>query len=255
MKIFKLVTSSVLVLGILALLTWIGFNSYKSTCSEVKIVINCSGINQLYTENEIIEILKKNNLEPLNRQKSEIDLPKILTVLLQQDYVKSVEKVHFLGTKLHLELTLFDVLLYIRNSSNNCYLLSTDGTFLPITPKVRNGVFNVSGYIPSDIRKKEKATPELPELYALYSLCSMFAEDTFYSALYQNITINEHQSIAFTPTIGNHQVVFGTIHNAQDKLKILKYMYEEVLPYVAPNTYSKLDLRFKNRIIATKSNI
>ena len=51
-------------------------------------------------------------------------------------------------------------------------------------------------------------------------------------------------------TIGNQVILFGTMDNAEEKLDNLKKVYQQGLPRKGYDTYTYLDARFKNRIIA-----
>jgi len=253
MKIVKFVASFLLFLGILVLMFWTIIKSKDQTCNQISILINGSEKSQLLTKPDVLHALKQNKIEWEEKAIKEIDLLTIHKILAKENYVKSVDKVHFLGSKLQIEVTLFDILMEVQPQTGNKFLLDVNGTFLPYSPKVENDVIVVQGEIPYSYQKKETVTPQNHELYALYAISSLIHEDLFYKELFHKLEINSKQEITLYPSVGKLPVLFGTTHDAQNKLKSLKYMYEDVLPYMAEDKYAQLDVRFKNRIIATKS--
>jgi len=255
MKIIKFIVSFLLFLGILTLMVWAIIKSNDQTCTQISILIHRSGNYELITKSDVLHLLKQNNMEWEGKTIKEIDPSSIHKILAKENYIKTVDKVHFIGTKLQIEVTLYDILLEVQPQNGDKFLLDMDGIFLPYSPKVENDVIVAQGLIPSNLQIKETVTPANKELYELFSIASLIQEDRFYFELFRNIFINEKQEIILYPSVGNLPVLFGTTQDAEKKLKSLKYMYEDVLPYVNENQYAQLDVRFQNRIVATKSKI
>ena len=253
MKIIKFITSFLLFLGILVLMVWAAIKSKDQTCDQISIIINCSEESKLLTKSDILHILKDNNAEWEGKTIKEIDLSSIQKILAGENYIRSVDKVHFLGSKLLIEVTLYNILLEVQPQNGQKFLIDVNGTFLPYSSKIGNGVIVAQGIIPCYFQKEETISPDNHELYELFSMASLIHDDPFYTALFHKFYINDNQEITLYPSVGNIPVLFGSTQDAQNKLKSLKYMYKEVLPYMNENKYAQLDVRFKNRIIATKS--
>jgi hypothetical protein len=253
MKLFKIIASFLLVLGILALLVWTGIKAKNKTCSDISILVHAQNDSQLLTESDILNILKQNHQEWEGKPIKKIEPSLIHKILSQENYIKSVDKVHFLGSKLQIEVTLYDILLEIEPATGKKFLLDTEGVYLPYSPKVNRDVITVSGSIPNTFQNKDRVTPADKELYDLYSVALLIKENPFYAALFHHMSINNKQEIKLIPTIGGVPVLFGDVQDAEHKLKTLKYMYDDVLPYMNNDKYAQLDVRFKNRIVATKT--
>jgi hypothetical protein len=131
--------------------------------------------------------------------------------------------------------------------------LDVEGTYLPHSPKLENDVIIVNGFINNTFRKNETITPENNELYEVFTVASLIKKDPFYAALFHKMYVNDKQEIVLHPSVGKIPVLFGTMHDAEHKLKTLRYMYDEVIPYVNEDKYAQLDVRSKNRIVATKT--
>jgi hypothetical protein len=256
MKIVKFIASFLLFLGILVLMVWAGVKSKDQTCTDISILINSTEEPQLLTKSDILHILKQNNVQWKEKAIKEIDLSFIHKILAEENYIKSVDKVLFFGKKLQIEITLYDILLEVQPKNGNKFLLDVNGTCLPYSPKVGNSVIIAQGTIPCNYQKKVTITPDNHELYELFVIASLIHEDLYYNELFRELHINDNKDITLIPFIENIPVLpvlFGTTQDAPHKLKSLKYMYKDVLPYVNEDKYARLDVRFKNRIIATKS--
>ena len=253
MKLFKIIASLLLILGIFVLMFWAFTKAKNQTCTGTSIIINAQKESQLLTESDISDTLKKYINEWEGKTIKEINLSTIKEILAQENYIKSIDKLHFLGSKLQIEVTLYDILLEIEPHIGKKFLLDTEGTYLPYSPKVNNDIITATGFIPNTFHHKEMITSENKELAALFSMASLIKADSFYAALFHSLHINDKQEITLYPSVGKHPVLFGTIEDAENKLKTMKYFYDEVLPYQNEDKYAQLDVRFKNRIVATKT--
>ena len=254
MKIIKIIGSFLLLLGIFALMVWSGMRANDQKCTGIAVVIHRSGESELLTKSEVLEVLKRNGIEWEGRKMKEIELSTIHKILDKENYIKSVEKVHFLGNKLQIEVRLYDILLEVNANGGQKFLLDMEGTYLPHSPKLGNDVIIVNGFINNTFKKDETVTPENNELYEVFTVASLIKKDPFYAALFHKMDVSDKQEITLLPSVGELPVLFGAAQDAEQKLKTLKYMYEEVIPYVKEDKYKRLDVRFKNRIVATKKS-
>jgi len=253
MKIIKITVSFLLVLGIIVLLIWTALKSNDQNCTEISVVIHAPEKSELLTESDVLNILKHHNISWEGKTIKEIKLPTIHKILTQENYIKTVDKLLFLGSKLHIEVTLYDILLKVEPTGGQKFLVDVDGGYLPYSPKAGNDIIFATGFIPNTFQKNEKIDSDNNALYELYSIASLIKADPFYSDLFHELQVNDNHEIILIPSVGNLPVRFGNIQDAENKLKTLKYMYKEVLPYMDENTYTQLDVRFKNRIVATKT--
>jgi len=253
MKNFKFLATSLLILGILVLMIWAMVKENDQTCTGISIVIRASEEPTLITKSDVLTILQQNNVEWDGEKMKEIDLASVHNILTHENYIKTVDKVHFSGSKLQIEITLHKILLAVETKDGKKFLLDDQGTYLPYSPKVENDVIIANGFIPNTFQKKEIITPDKKELYELFFVASLIKADKDYEKWFRKIDINDKKEITLYPSSGKLPVLFGTMQDAEKKFKALKFMYCEVLPYTNENKYAQLDVRFQNRIVATKS--
>ena len=253
MKIIKIITSFLLVLGILILMVWAAFKSNDQTCTGVSILIHAPEKSELLTKSDISNILEQHSISCKGTAIKDIALATVHKILAQENYIQTVDKVHFLGSKLQIEVTLYDILLEVEPATGQKFLVDVQGTYLPYSPKAGNDVIVATGFIANTFQKKEKVSSDNNALYELFSIATLIKTDPFYTALFHKLYVKDNLEIMLYPSVGNLPVRFGNVQDAENKLKTLKYMYQEVLPYMDENAYAQLDVRFKNRIIATKT--
>ena len=54
------------------------------------------------------------------------------------------------------------------------------------------------------------------------------------------------------PRVGDHTIFLGTLDQLDTKLRRLQIFYQQGLPQVGWNKYSRLDLQYGNQIVCTK---
>jgi len=253
MKIFKIITSFLLTLGILILMIWSIVKTKDQNCTGFSIVINSVEEQKLITESDILAILQQNHTEWEGKKMKEIDLSTIHKILAQESFIKSVDKVHFSGTKLQIEITPHNIILEITSNDGEKFLLDDQGIYLPFSPKVENDVIHASGFIPNTFQNKQNITPNTKELFEIFFVASLIKADPVYTSLFSRMEMNEKQEIILHSSFSNLPILFGNTQDAEKKLKAIMYMYSEVLPYMERDKYTNLDVRFQNRIVAKKS--
>jgi len=253
MKIIKIIASFLLILGILVLMVWAAVRAKEHKCTEIAIEIHASKEPALLSKSDILSLLERNGVEWKGKPIKEIDLSSIKNLLSRENYIKSVDKVHFLGSKLQVEVSLYNILMELESQDGKKFLLDTEGVYLPYSPKTGSDIIIATGFIPYTFRKKETVAQADKELYELFSVASLIREDSFYAALFHKLYMTDKGEIVLYPSVGQLPVLFGTLQDAESKIKTLKYMYEKVIPYMDEDKYAQLDVRFKNRIVATKT--
>ena len=75
--------------------------------------------------------------------------------------------------------------------------------------------------------------------------------DTFWNSQLTQIDYINNEYV-LVPSVGNHKIYFGLLENIDEKLDNLYQLYRQILPIKGWQTYSKINLKFKDQIICTK---
>jgi cell division protein FtsQ len=87
---------------------------------------------------------------------------------------------------------------------------------------------------------------------SLFQVVNAIRNEAFLDALIEEITVNPDHTLEILPRVGDQRIMFGDASNYGWKLTKLKVFYEQGLPNVGWDRYSKIDLRFSNQVVARK---
>ena len=76
--------------------------------------------------------------------------------------------------------------------------------------------------------------------------------NSFWSALIDQIYVDNRDEIDLFPRVGNHLIRLGTAENYEGKLRNLEAFYDKILPEAGWNRYSSINLEFKDQIVCKR---
>ena len=81
---------------------------------------------------------------------------------------------------------------------------------------------------------------------------SLFIQkDSFMYAMLDQIDIRPDRTFILIPKIGEQTILFGDASDKEEKFRKLKLFYEKVIPLRGWNAYQKVNLQFKDQIVAS----
>lgn len=81
------------------------------------------------------------------------------------------------------------------------------------------------------------------------SLLTYIEEDPFWKAQIAGLIIQKDGQVQMLPQVTKQKIVFGMPDGIEGKFKKLKLFYKKVLPNKGWNTYSLVNVKFKNQIV------
>lgn len=87
-------------------------------------------------------------------------------------------------------------------------------------------------------------------LSSIKSMSLFIQKDSFLMSMIDQININEKQQFELIPKMGNQQVIFGDSTDMSEKFEKFKLFYKKVIPQFGWNKYSKINLQYKNQVVA-----
>jgi len=249
MKYAKPIVRILLSITLLVVLVLAFVRMPKQRCERVSAVAHTQNESVILTPSDIEQLLKDAKLEVVGKEVKDIDLGDINTLLNANPFIESVNFVHFAGKKLVIDYTLKHIMMHVFTPNGDHYLVDDKGIVVPFTSKMKDYLMVVNGNIPDTYTVGKKAPKKLQNALALTEKIN---ENDFYRAQFPQIYINSANDMELSTTVGGQTILFGSMDNADEKLKNLKTVYENGLSHKGYNTYVQLDARFKNRIIATR---
>ena len=230
------------------LLAYLGASVYYFTnkkesnvvCEKVEVVIADGLEKQFLTEKDIVAMLTKANLYPLNKMSNEINTHLIKEALLTNDIVESAEVVRSVSGK--ITITIWQKMPVLRIfSAGGSYFVDKFGQVMPASLGQAIFVPVASGNI-----EKSFAVSELCK-FALF-----LQNDAFWNDQITQIYVRTTKDIEIVPRVGRHRILLGSLDDFEKKLKYLRMFYEQVIPKMGWEKYSVINLKYKNQIVCTK---
>lgn len=131
------------------------------------------------------------------------------------------------------------VLRIMDNGSG--YYIDDKGAYMPISSQYAIPLLVASGNFSREYAQE-----------SLYPIAMAICSNPFWSAQIEQIAVLANKEIVLVPRVGNHQILFGTADRYEQKLEKLKLLYDKVLVKKGWNTYSTINLKFKNQVVCTR---
>jgi cell division protein FtsQ len=136
-------------------------------------------------------------------------------------------------------------------------MVDIDGFLMPISrnavPRlpVISGSFTMSAEL---IQGCAHVTDSLADkrLDGLYTYAQALVRDPFWKAQLQHTEVRQSGEYIVHPQVGNHIIEFGPPEGIEQKLDMLRILYNEGLGTANWNKYSTINLKYKDQIVCTK---
>lgn len=251
MKIAKIISIFVLISTICVLMILAIVNIPKQKCESLKITPHTNNECVILTPEDMKQMLAEAHIDIIGKKIKEIDLEPISELLEQNPYVEKVNFIHFSNTKLLIDYTLKEIVLHVYNNNGEQFFVDSKGNLLPFTKKMTDYLPVANGNIRQAYRKGATIQKELRPIFAISQEIN---KDEFCKAQFRQLYLNDENQVELVSTIGRHIIIFGDEKNAAEKLENLKHVYQDGLSHLGFERYAQLDVRFKNRVIAQKTN-
>jgi len=225
-------------------------NIPKQKCESIKITPHTQNECVILTAEDLKQMLADAHIEVIGQKIKEVNLEPISAILEKNPYVEEVNFIHFANNKLLIDYTLKDIVLHVYNDKGEQYFVDSKGRLLPFTNKMTDYLPVANGNIRQSYRPGATIQKDLRPIFAISQEIN---KDEFCKAQFQQLYLNENNQVELVSSVGHHIVLFGDEENAAEKLQNLKHVYQDGLSHLGFERYAQLDVRFKNRVIAQKT--
>lgn len=209
-------------------------------CQQVNIIIKDSADRQYLDEQDLIKLLKKKSLYPVNKPLNEINADSIKRVLMQNDLLSTINVFKTPSGNIKIEVTQKMPILRVFSKKGNYYI---DDKADIMTVNLRQATYLpiASGNIEKDFAVNE-----------LYKFALFLQKHDFWNNQIEQIYVNSDGAVELIPRVGNSRIILGTLEDFQEKMDKLMLFYEQAIPKIGWDKYSIINLRYKNQIVCTK---
>ncbi len=219
------------------------------TCNEL--VINI--VNQ--TDNYYLDETDVNNLVTDHGQAlitgqpfAELNLKEMEGKVREEPFVEDVEIYHDLKGNLIVNVHLKRPMARIVRSGAPHAYVAEDGTIMPVSDKFTSRVMLISGpYADKLIAQNEEDAENNEQIMAMIRTVY---EDPFWSGQVAQIDIDKNINMTIYPQVTKQRIEFGKPTELEEKFSKLMIFYKKILPSKGWNAYERVNVEFKDQIIA-----
>lgn len=209
-------------------------------CRSLEIVVRDSLEKHFVTDADLVYILKKADIYPVDRPLNEVNTEKIEQELLSNEMISKIEVYKTPSRNIKLEIEQKMPILRVNSTTGN-YYIDNLGSVMPLSRHYVAHVLVASGFVEKEFAKDE-----------LFKFVSFLQKNKFWNDQIEQIYIDADREVELIPRAGNHKIVLGTFDGYPEKLEKLKLFYEQAIPKVGWEKYSIINLKYKNQIVCTK---
>ncbi|MFA9372179.1 MAG: cell division protein FtsQ/DivIB [Labilibaculum antarcticum] len=190
-------------------------------------------------EVDVERIIKRKYPQIVGASNSGINKEVLEDLIDKIPYVKKSEVYNSLSGKLIVEIKQRNPI--VRILSGKGYYLDSEGEKMPLSTNYTSRVLVVSGVVNDQLIKEE-----------LFELVKFITNDEFWKSQITQIDVDRDREYVLIPRVGAHKIELGSIENFQRKFQKLNALYTKGFTKKGWNTYTKINLKYKDQVVCTK---
>jgi len=249
----KIIQALWLLLGVGVIVLFGAAMSQKNQKYYTTLKVEIEGVDeQLFIdETDVEEVINANNyLE--HKKIKDIDLRLLETALEKTPWVRNAELFFDNQQILQVKIEERQPIARVFTSQGSSFYVDSGAVRLPLSNKVTARVPMFTNF-PSD--NVLLSAPDSLLLRGVVEFGKCIMADSFWRAQVAQMYINPDATFEMIPTIGNQVILFGNASDVSKKFKKLASFYKKAWLQSGMNTYTKLDLQYKNQIVASRKNV
>ncbi len=222
--------------------------SKSKVCNNILITIDNLVENHFVDEEDILQLITLNGSEIIEGTHiGELNLREIENRLIDEPFLNSAEIfVDHSGNMMVSVALRKPMARVVRYNGPDAYI-GEDGHILPVYRKYSKRTIIITGSNSKDL--SEQVNIASGEYANLYKLIQYIVNDTFLKAQIAQIKLEKNGEVILYPQITKQYIEFGKIEDIETKFRKLRLFYDEILPRNGWNSYSRVNLKYKNQII------
>lgn len=246
---------------IITLFGFVGNKKGNARITSVSIQIDNSEEVRFLNETEVNTLLAERNLKTIGASNNQLEPSRMEQAIRAHPAVKTANVYAGFDGVLHIEIEQRKPIVRVLDLFNNSYYIDEEGNYFPTIDRFTCRVPVATGFITDRFHTRNMkisevmANDSLADLGVtddIYTYMALIHRDDFLLALTEQLYVNFDGEIELIPKAGPTSVLLGNAHMAENKLSRLKVFYRKGLPLVGWDTYSALNLKYKEQIICTK---
>ena len=249
MRYFKAITRIVLVLSVLAFVIVAIVKIPQRRCQSIQVAAHTQNESVLLTQADVEQMLADKGIEIMGKRIKDVDLTELTTLLEKNPFIRTVNFVHFSGTRLLIDYDLRHIVMHVYDKEGGEFFVDDEGALVPYSKKMKDYLIIANGNISQTYKAGATVSKDLQKVL---NVVEKIRANEFYQAQFRQIYLNDQHQMELVASLGNQIILFGGDDNIDEKLNNLKVVYKDGLSRKGYDTYAMLDARYKNRIVAKR---
>jgi cell division protein FtsQ len=245
----RILLPATLLVVLLVLAAFADKQQSEQRCEKIKIDIGDGEKLRFVSDSTVLDVITKNGTdEIIGRKTSAINLGRIEERLSRNSFVKNVDAHFDMQGNLVINVAQRKPLMRVINPLMQTYYLDKEGKRMPLSDKF-------TAFVPVATAEYFEAPDNRDAVLkaldsSLFVLAEYLQKDSFARALTGQILIEKNNEFTLIPRLGNFTIFIGDVADLDSKMTRLKSFYRVSLPQAGWNRYSRINLKYKNQIIA-----
>jgi cell division protein FtsQ len=241
-----------MICGVIVSLSFVNKQEHKIKCRDISVQI-LPKHELLFVDRDMVlrTIIPDGNEKGIiGKNMLELNIPLIEQKLNHNDYIKKAQVFTDMNGNLKATIVQRRPIMRLLKANGTSFYLDEEGRKMPISAVFTAHVPVVTGNLFEDYLARD--TMHSTVGMDLYKIATYVDKDTFWKAQIEQIFVTAESEFVLIPKIGEHTIQFGTIENMEEKFEKLLLFYKEGLNRVGWETYSTINLRYKDQVVCTK---
>lgn len=255
MKKFKYIAQIILLILVVVAIGYLSISANQKRNSSVNQSLKIDFLDKdlKFVDENDLESLIALKMDSLKGKKiEEIELREIESVLESSAYVEKsdvfINNVNQIGARVQQKRPFFRV----RQPNGVDYYVDESGIKFPKSTKFIVKVPIVSGQLNYAVDSLGNQTGK--GMKSVLKFVNYLKKDQFSKSIVSSISVDGKGEISIISRLKGYQVLVGQPENLEDKFKRLQLFYSEGLSREGWDKYSKINLKYKNQVIAKIKN-
>ncbi len=257
-KIYRIL-NFIPLLYLLAVPVYFAMTSFSKPCCGVNIILADSSDYTFVTKNEITGLAYGKGKDPAGTPVKELMVSEIEERVQGLRELKTAEVYVSIDGMLNVFANQRNPVMRVMPGNGGDFFVDEEGVVMRrrhlYTPRLHivGGNVNITRKMLDGVSVLDTSIKNTI-LRDIYHLVNFINSDSFWSAQIDQIYVDSHDEIDLIPRVGNHVIHLGTTGDMEDKFRNLRAFYEKVLPEVGWNSYSYINVEFKDQIVCRRRN-
>ena len=240
-KVFIILIAAVVIGYLIFSTSYFRDMSRSRVCEDFSIVIQDSAHYRFVSTQDIMNLVKRYDLDPVGKTFREINTLAIRDTILSNKLVESAKVFITPGGSVKATVSQRKPVLRVISDMKGNFYVDNERRIMPVS-----GNFAVYVPVATGVIDEEFARNQLSD-FALF-----LSSHPDWDMWIEQIVVRKGEEVELIPRAGDFRIILGSLDDYQAKLAKFARFVDEGLNVVGWNRYSAINLKYDNQVVCTK---